>query len=59
MRWGLEFCPERWHRVLRESLHVREGAFGPQYLDLAERGADVTAFAAYVVAEGVGPRALP
>jgi len=56
VRWGLGFYPERWHRVLRESLWVREGAFGPQYDDLGLRGADVTAFVAYVVAEGVsGP----
>ena len=55
-RWGLDFYPERWHPVLRESLWVREGAFGPQYDDLAERGADVTAFAAYVVEQGVSLR---
>jgi hypothetical protein len=53
VRWGLGFYPERWHLVLRESLWVREGAFGPQYDDLAVRGADVTAFAAYVVEQGV------
>jgi hypothetical protein len=51
-RWGLTFYPERFHRVLREALWVRERACAPQYHDLAERGADVTAFAAYVVGEG-------
>ena len=56
VRWGLGFYPERWHRVLRESLHVREASFPSQYDDLAERGADVTAFAAYVVEEGVVSR---
>ena len=56
VRWGLGFYPERWHRVLRESLAVREGAFGPQYDDVAERGADVTAFVSYVVEEGVAMR---
>lgn len=55
-RWGLGCYPERWHRVLRESLAIREGAYEPQYDDLAERGADVAAFAAYVVGQGVGRR---
>ncbi len=59
VRWGLGFYPERWHPVLRESLWVREGAFGPQYDDLTERGADVTAFAAYVVEQGVSLRQNP
>jgi hypothetical protein len=52
-RWGLGFYPDRFHRVLCEALAVREGAFESQYDDLSERGADVTAFAAYVVAEGM------
>ena len=55
-RWGLGFYAERWHRVLRESLHVREGAFASQYDDPAERGADVAAFAAYVVEQAVTVR---
>ena len=53
VRWGLGFYPERWHPVLRESLWMREGAFGPQYDDPTERGADVTAFASYVVEQGI------
>lgn len=57
VRWGLGFYPERFHRILRESLHVREGALEPQYDDLVERGRDVGAFAAYVVEQGVGLRA--
>ena len=56
VRWGLGFYPERWHRVLRESLAIREGAFEPQYDDPADRAADVTAFASYVVQQGVGMR---
>jgi hypothetical protein len=51
-RWGLGYYPERFHRVLRESLAIREGAFEPQYDDLVERGRDIGAFAAYVVEEG-------
>ena len=54
-RWGLQHYPERFHRVLRESLAIREGAFESQYDDVFERGRDVGAFAAYVVAEGVSP----
>jgi hypothetical protein len=50
--WGLGFYPERWHRVLRESLRVREGVGDPEYDDLSDRGADVTAFVTYVVDAG-------
>jgi hypothetical protein len=53
VRWGLGFHPERFHRVLRESLAIREGAFEPQYDDAVERGRDVAAFATYVVRQGV------
>lgn len=56
VRWGLGYFPERWHRVLRESLTIREGGCEPQYADVSERGADLTAFAAYVVAEGTALR---
>jgi hypothetical protein len=53
VRWGLTYYPERFHRVLRESLAIRENAFETQYADLAERGRDVAAFATYVVESGV------
>jgi hypothetical protein len=56
VRWGLGHYPERFHRVLRESLAVREAAYEPQYDDLFERGRDVRAFAAYVVERGVSRR---
>jgi hypothetical protein len=50
-RWGLTHYDERWHRVLREALRLREG--GPaEYADPAQRGADVAAFTAYVVERG-------
>jgi hypothetical protein len=52
-RWALEHYPDRFHRVLREALHIREGAFESQYDDVLERGRDVAAFAAYVVTEGL------
>lgn len=48
-RWGLGHYDQRWHRVLREALRVREGSGGAQYDDPAERGRDVAAFTAYVV----------
>jgi hypothetical protein len=49
VRWGLSHYPERFHRVLRESLAIREEAFEPQYEDVPERGRDVATFASYVV----------
>jgi hypothetical protein len=51
-RWGLTYYPERWHRVLREALRIREG--GPdQYADDTEaRGRDTADFTAFVVREG-------
>lgn len=52
VRWGLAFYDGPWHRVLRESLAIREGSFAPQYSDVPERGRDVAAFAAYVVEQG-------
>jgi hypothetical protein len=56
VRWALEYYPERFHRVLRESLAIRAGAFEAQYDDVHERGRDVGEFASYVVAEGVNLR---
>ncbi len=56
VRWGLAYYPERFHRVLRESLAIREGAFEPQYDDATERGRDVGAFASYVVEQGLALR---
>lgn len=52
-RWGLGSYDERWHRVLREALRIREGG-DPVYDDPRERGADVTAFTAWVVEQGTG-----
>jgi hypothetical protein len=51
-RWGVSFYEERWHRVLREALRIREG--GPDEYDgaTADRGRDTAAFVAHVVAEG-------
>jgi hypothetical protein len=56
LRWGLTYYPEPFHRVLREALTIREGAFEPQYDDLVQRGREVGAFAAYVVERGTAPR---
>ncbi|MEO5853771.1 MAG: aminoglycoside adenylyltransferase domain-containing protein [Nocardioides sp.] len=50
-RWGLEHYPERFHRVLREALRIRDG--GPaEYAGDGPRGADTAGFTAYVVAGG-------
>lgn len=54
-RWALDHHDERWHPVLRDALRVRgatasDRALPPQYADLADRGADVAAFVAHVVA---------
>ncbi len=48
-RWGLSYYDERWHRVVREALRLREGG-PPQYDDPAPRLRDTTDFTAYVVA---------
>jgi hypothetical protein len=51
-RWGLDHYPERFHRVLREALRIRNGG-SAEYLDDDEsRGADTAAFTAYVVERG-------
>lgn len=51
-RWGLEFYPERFGRVLREALRIREG--GPEeYADESTaRGLDTAEFTSYVVEAG-------
>jgi hypothetical protein len=50
-RWGLTYYPERWHRVLREALRIREG--GLEYADDRDaRGRDTAEFTAFVVHEG-------
>nr|MDT0656405.1 DUF4111 domain-containing protein [Micromonospora sp. DSM 115978] len=52
-RWGLSHYDERWHRVLREALRLREGG-PPEYDDQASRLQDTNGFAAYVVEVGTG-----
>jgi hypothetical protein len=51
-RWGLTYYPERFHRVLREALRVREGGDDEYPRDPAARGHDTGAFTAYVVESG-------
>ncbi len=53
-RWGLEHYPERWHRVLREALRVREGGPSEYGDDRAARGLDTAEFTAYVVGQETG-----
>jgi hypothetical protein len=53
-RWGLGFYDERFHRVLREALRIRDGIgdganIRGEYADPAERGRDTAEFTAYVV----------
>lgn len=54
-RWGLTHYPARFRRVVAEALRLREGGEA-QYPDTPEgsleRGRDVAAFTAYVVATG-------
>jgi Domain of unknown function (DUF4111) len=53
-RWGLSHYPERFHRVLREALRIREGG-GDEYRDdQGARGQDTADFTAYVVAKAGG-----
>jgi len=52
-RWGLTYYPERFHRVLREALRIREGGRDEYPDDDQLRGQDTAAFTAYVV-EQVG-----
>jgi hypothetical protein len=58
-RWALAAMDQRWHPVLHEALRVRGASeadrmLAPQYADEGERGADVAAFVAHVVAAGRG-----
>ena len=55
-RWGLSNYDERWHRVLREALRLREGGES-EYDDPASRLEDTTEFTEYVVARGTAPPA--
>ncbi len=49
-RWGLTHYGERWHRVLREAIRLREQGSGPgEYDDPAGRGQDTAEFTAYVI----------
>ncbi|WP_309650216.1 aminoglycoside adenylyltransferase domain-containing protein [Nocardioides sp.] len=55
-RWGLSAYPERFHRVLREALRIREDIHrveGSEYADdRAARGRDTAELTAWVVAQG-------
>jgi len=56
-RWGLTCYPQRFHRVLREALRIREGGPDEYPHDRDARGRDTAAFTAYVVrAGGLGRR---
>jgi hypothetical protein len=48
-RWGLRFYDERFHRVLREALRIRDGIGEGEYADPAGRGRDTAEFTAFVV----------
>jgi hypothetical protein len=58
-RWALGHYPDRWHRVLREALRVREGGADEYAGDRAGRGTDTAGFTAYVVEQALeGPDRL-
>jgi len=57
-RWGLAYYGERWHRVLREALRLREGG-KPEYDDQASRLQDASDFTASVVAGATGRPLAP
>jgi hypothetical protein len=48
-RWGLTYYPERFHRVLREALRIREGGVSEYPEDAPARGRDTAELTAYVV----------
>jgi hypothetical protein len=52
-RWGLTYYPERFHRVLREALRIREGGADHYADDRDARGRDTADFTAFVVREGL------
>lgn len=51
-RWGLSHYPERFHRVLREALRIRNGGPDEYPGDEPARGRDTAAFTTYVVDHG-------
>jgi hypothetical protein len=51
-RWGLTYYPERFHRVLREALRIRDGGADEYADDREARGRDTAEFTAFVVREG-------
>lgn len=59
-RWGLTCYPERFHRVLREALRIRDDIhdeLGTEYPDDRDaRGRDTAELTAYVVARGTEGR---
>ena len=57
-RWGLSYYDQRWHRILREALRLREGG-RPEYDNQASRLQDTTDFTAYVVGAGTGRPVAP
>ena len=56
--WGLSHYDERWHRVIREALRLREGG-SLQYDDPAPRLRDTRDFTAYVVQCATGREPHP
>lgn len=48
-RWGQTYYDERFHRVIREALRIRDGGPGREYDDPAERGRETAEFIAHVV----------
>ncbi len=53
-RWGLTYYPDRFHRVLREALRIREGGAEEYADDRDGRGHATANFTAYVVRAGTG-----
>ncbi|MDQ4053524.1 MAG: DUF4111 domain-containing protein [Actinomycetota bacterium] len=51
-RWGLTYYPERYHRVLREALRIRDGGPEEYVDDHRTRGRDTADFTACVVRMG-------